>query len=343
MFEKLFAADGVTGNEPVAEPKVSPVTEPKVEPVAEPKADPEPKATPTILADKKNGAEPKAEPKADVPYWPEDWRENLAEREANGDEKIKAKVLKQLERYVDPGSIFSKAREAEGQLTSGNLIKVPGKNATEEEIADYRKATGWLENSEDYFKDMKLENGAIIGAADKPFVDEFTAAVHKEGATPAMVKAGLDWYYGNLEKEAVTLDKQDAENHDETKRELKEEYGSAFNRYTNSVASLFSTAPGGSDPEGDSLYADLMGGRLANGRLIGDDPNVIRFLVSLAREINPIATVTEGGDQSGLGVEAELQKIAELRTTNKKEYSSAKVQARELELLEAQQKSRARA
>ena len=82
---------------------------------------------------------------------------------------------------------------------------------------------------------------------------------------------------------------------------------------------------------------------MADGKIVGDDPDMVRWLVSTARELNPIATVTEAGDQSAVGLEAELEAIQNLRKTDNRKYYSDKVQARELELMDAQAKHQAQA
>lgn len=288
------------------------------------------------------GKETKEEPAK--PYWPEDWREKMAEFAAAGDAKEKDRLLKQLGRYVDPAAIFGKTRELESKFSAGGLIKVPGKDAKPEEIAAYNKAIGVPEKHEDYLKDLTLENGAVIGEADKPLVDGVLAAIHKQGATPAVAKAMLDWYYGHQEKIAADQDEADDTFRRESERLLKDEMGPAFQRTKNAIAPLFATAPGGSDTKNENaLISRLLGGRTADGRRIGNDPDVIRWLASIAHEVNPAATITEDGDQSGKSIDAELAEIRALRTSDPKKYRSDAVQARELALIEAQLKLKARA
>jgi hypothetical protein len=86
-----------------------------------------------------------------------------------------------------------------------------------------------------------------------------------------------------------------------------------------------------------------MGGRMADGRIIGNDPAMIRWLAALAHEVNPAATVTEDGDMSGKSIEDELAEIKALRKTDRKKYDSDAVQTRERELIEASERIRAKA
>lgn len=260
----------------------------------------------TIVAAK--GEEKKPDPER--PYWPEDWREKTAERWASGDKKVYEKELKRLKRIADPSGLHGMWRELEGKFSSGDLIKKPGKDATEEEVAAYHKALGVPEKPEDYFKNIKLNNGAEIGEADKPLADEFAQAVHKTGATQEFVNAALNWYYGRQEEQAAALDEADDTFATEAERALKQEYGNAYKRNINSIAPVFNTAPGGTDIKNEnSLFARLMGGRTADGRIIGNDPDMVRWLVSIAHEINPAATVVETGNQSGQTIDNEIAAI----------------------------------
>lgn len=319
--------------------------------VASPEAGKEEGKTPAGGKTLAEGADPEAEDKAKEEAdakkppksdWPENWREKLAEHYAAGDKKRYNQELKRLQRITDPVGVYGMYRELEGKFTSGGLIKIPGKDAKPEDIAEFHKALGVPEKPEGYIEHIKLENGAVIGDADKPILNSFTEALHKAGAPPAAVNAAANWYYKLQEEQAALLDEEDDNFRRESERALKEEFGPAYKRQTNAVATLFSTAPGGADAKNpNSLYARLVGGRTADGRLIGDDPDMMRWLISLAREVNPVATVVEDGT-SVKSIEKELEELQELRKTDKKKYYSDAVQAREQELIAARDKHLAR-
>lgn len=280
-------------------------------------------------------------------YWPADWRQKMAEHLAAGDKKILAKELKRLERISDPAGVFGMYREMESKFTSGGLVKIPGKDAKPEEIAEYHRAIGVPEKPEELVAAIKLENGAVIGEADKPRLNSFGAALHKAGATPAVMNAAANWYYQQQEEAMAALDEADDAYLRESQKVLKEEYGPAFKRTMGAIATLFASAPGGSDEKNtSSVYYRLKNGRTADGRLIGDDPDILRWLASVAMDVNPLATVVDVGKEGAKSVSAELDEIRAMRRSTDpataKKYWSAEVQARELELLSAQEKNRAR-
>lgn len=316
-------------------------------PIADGGADPKAvgegeKAEPKTIAEGKETKDP--DPEAKKPYWPEDWREKLAEHLSAGDKKVYDKELRRLQRINEPTGLYGMYRELDNRLNGGGLIKVPAKDAKPEEVEAYRKALGVPEKPDDYLTDLTLSNGAVIGEADKPRVDAVLGAMHKAGATPDVVKAALDWYYTEQEQAAADLDEADDTFRRESERALKDELGSAFQRTKNAIAPLFATAPGGIDFSNENaLIGRILGGRTSDGRIIGNDPDVIRWLASMAQEINPAATVVEGGDQSGKALDVELAEIRALLTTDKKKYWSEPVQKRELELIGAIEKLKAKA
>ena len=282
--------------------------------------------------------------KANKPYWDEKWREKIAEHVAAGDKKTYDKELKRLQRINDPAGIYGMYRELEGRFTGGGLVKVPGKDAKPEDVAAFHKALGVPEKPEDYFKDIQLENGATIGNEDKPFIDSFAAAVHKAGAPPAVVSAALNWYFKDQEDRAAAQDDADDTFRREAESKLKEELGPAYKRMTNAISSIFAAAPGGSDPSNpNSLFSRLLSGRTSDGRIIGNDPDMVRFLASMVQEINPEMSVVEPGNQGGMSIDAELASIDKARRENRAAYNKDyKMQARERELIEAQQKVQSR-
>jgi hypothetical protein len=273
----------------------------------------------------------------------EELRKMIAEHYAAGDKKAEAKELKRLERVKDIKSLWGMYRELESRFTGGGLVKMPGKDAKPEEIAEYHKALGVPEKPEEYFKSIKLDNGAVIGEADKPVADSFAAAVHKAGAPPAVVNAAMNWYFQQQEQAAAALDEADDTFRRESLQALKDEWGPAYKRKLNSIATVFATAPGGADVNNpNSLWSQVATARTPDGKLLGNHPDWIKLMTYVAGEINPEATVVDDGNQAGMGLEAELASIQALRKTDSKKYWSDAIQAREAELIAAKQKIQAR-
>ncbi len=280
---------------------------------------------------------------AEKPYWPDDWRDAMARHHAGEDEKAYKRELKRLERIKDPAGLFGMYRDAESKISSNRAIFKPEEGASEEDIKAYHKALGVPENPEDYIKDAKTPNGADLSEQDYAVATDFAKAMHQAGAPKPVMDAALSWYFQNQEAAAEAQDEHDERVRYETERELKEEFGAKYKATVSSIASLFAQAPGGSDLDNeDGLYSRLIGGRLADGTMIGDDPDVIRFLSQVAQEINPAVAVMPEGFGGSESIDAEINKIEGIMRTNRREYNQ-KYAARYQELLAAREKIRAKA
>ena len=271
------------------------------------------------------------------PAWPENWRAQIA-----GTDDKRNPLRKELDRYNDPGAIFHSLRELRRWRDEGGIVKLPGDKAPVEEVAAFHKALGVPEKPEGYLDHVKLDNGAVMGDADKPIVDYFAAAAHKFGMQPAAFNGIVNAYYAREEEQANQIDEMDETFRVETERSLRDEYGPTFTRYRNAIGTLFETMPGGSSAEG-SFFANLAGGRTADGRIIGNHPDFIKWAVGLVRELKPLAAVTEDGNQLGQNVDDEISKIDKFMRTNRDEYfKDEKMQARYRELTAARERNRAR-
>lgn len=308
-------------------------------PAPEPAPAPEP--VKSIAA---GGDEPASKEPEHKPAWGEDWRAKFAEHVAAGDKKAAEREMKRLERIADPAAVYGMYRELEAKFSQGGLTKIPGKDATPEEIKAFQTAIGVPADPKDYVENLSLPNGITLGDQDKKIASDFAEAMHKAGAPQSVMNEAYAWYLKNEELRAAAIDQQDDDNKTQSLQALKDEWGPAFKRNTNAISSLFAYAPGGSDLQNEgSLFNRLLGGRLADGRIIGDDPDMVKFLVAIAKEVNPVATVVESADGSGKGIDEEIADIEKLMRTDRRAYDKdPKKQSRYLELLEARGKYQAR-
>lgn len=306
-----------------------------------PTPEPAPEPPKTIAA----GGEPEAPKEPEhKPAWGEDWRAKFAEHVAAGDKKAAEREMKRLERIADPAAVYGMYRELEAKFSQGGLTKIPGKDAPAEEVKAFHKALGVPDDPKQYIENLALPNGVVLGDRDKAIAGDFAAAMHKAGAPQSVMNEAMGWYFKAEEERAAEIDRQDDENKTQGLRALKDEWGPAFQRNTNAISSLFAYAPGGADMQNDgALFNRLLGGRMADGRIIGDDPDMVKFLVAIAKEVNPVATVVESADGSGKGIDDEIAEIEKLMRTDRRAYDKdLNKQSRYLELLEARSKHRAR-
>ena len=121
----------------------------------------------------------------------------------------------------------------------------------------------------------------------------------------------------------------DAKFRQESEDALRSEWGGDFRKHTNLVNGMLAGAPEG-------LKDRLVGGRTADGRHIGSDPQFIKWMANLALEINPALPLIADSAGGGKSIDDQIAEIRKFRQDNPDKYDSDKaMQARELSLIEA--------
>jgi hypothetical protein len=298
---------------------------PPVDPTLAPAPVPDPihEPTPTPIPD--------SAPEPDKGIWPEDWREKYVEQHG-GDPKL----LKRLQRYASPQAAFDALFAAQAKISSGQISTPLKPDATPEEKAEWREVNGIPAKPEDY--KVTLPNGLVFAERDKPTVDAFLQRAHEQNYTPAQVNDALGFYAEQQERAEQDLLANDLGTQQACEDILREEYGPEYRRNLQAASELLAGVPG-------DIKDKLLNGRLEDGTPIGNSPEVIRWLVGLARELNPIGTVVPGsGSNAVQALESEMDGLRKMMGDYKSEYwkgpNSQKHQARYKELLEAKQKGR---
>lgn len=271
----------------------------------------------------------KAAPDAPPPGgWPDDWRQQYA-----GEDK---KKLQRLERYTSPKAALDALFSAQAKIASGDLKAPLAPDATPEEKAAWRAENGIPDDPNKY--DLTLPNGMVIGENDKVLVDDFLKIAHEGNWKQDDVKRALGWFFSKQEEAKAQQQEADMQRRLSTEDELRAEFGGDYRRNIKVALSLLESAPEG-------IKDNMLGGRLADGTLIGDNPAVIKWLAALGREVNPISTVVPGsGTNAVQAVETELAGLRKLMGDHKSEYwrgaNAEKLQARYRDLTSAISKGR---
>ena len=265
------------------------------------------------------------DPASVTPDWPTDWRE----KHAKGDEKI----LKRLQRYASPQAAIDALFHAQNRITAGDLKSALKPDATPEEKTAWRAENGIPETPDKY--DTTMKDGVVLSERDKPVVDEFLKLAHDRNMRQEDVTEVLSWWGGEQMRQETERAARDHEARMETEVSLRQEFGPEFKRNMKIAADLLSNAP---DPE---FGQRLMTARAADGKLLGDDPGFIRWLVSQARELNPVATVVPGASNPSQAIGAELsglrKMMADRNSDSWNKATGPKLQARYRELVAATQ------
>ena len=233
------------------------------------------------------------------PTWPDDWRQRLA-----GEDKT---LLKQLERMTDPSQLYKSYRELQAKLTSGNLkAPPPAADAPAEELATWRKENGIPDAADGYIEKLALPKGMVLGDADKPIVASFASRAHQLNMPPDQFNGMVSQYYEMLDAQHQQTQEADQQFKITAQDALNKEWGADYRANINGVANLLAQAP---DGVADRLFA----GRTADGKRVGDDPDVLRWLAGLAREINPMGSLMPAGTTNAIAAgESRIKEIEDM-------------------------------
>lgn len=234
-----------------------------------------------------------------------DWRKNVA----GGDEA----AVKMLERFASPADLGKAYREAVKKISSGELAKPLPKDATPEQIAEWRKGNGIPEKPEGYFE--KLPNGLVIGAEDKPMFDAVAAKLHARNVPPEVIHDLAEWYYGTQDEAIAKATEKDKQEAAAATDALRQDWGQDYRANINVAMSFL-------DSLGADLKGQVMDATLPDGSRLFNNTNFVKWMVAQAREANPAAHIVPAGtDSSVQSVNAEIAKIENVMRTNRATYN----------------------
>ncbi len=263
-----------------------------------------------------------------APEVPQTWHDNWRQDMAGGDEK----ELKRLERMKSPTDVYKSYRELEKMKSSFTPPpKAPGEDGTDEDWAAYRESIGVPADPTGY--DLNFDDGTAIGDDVMPHVEGYLKYAHENNMTPDQVKSNLKFFMDDIVQEQERLSVANQEAKINGKAELKAEWGAEYQSNLNSIQSLFTDAPEG-------VMESLMGAAGSDGLKITNNPDTIRWMVGLANQINPTASLLPAGANDEAGINAELEKLTAMMNSSdpvekNKYWKDEKMQARFLQLTQA--------
>lgn len=243
-------------------------------------------------------------------YWPEDWKERYVDKLTDKagkvlDDAAKEKMMKRMARYASPRAAMDAMINAQNKISAGGMVKIPGKDATPEELAQYRKEIGVPEEAKGY--DLTLGEGMVIGDEDKDMVNGFLETAHAGNYTQQQVTDGLNWFYQNQEDALATRHEADTTHRAAAEEELRQEWGTEYQANRNLMANYLGT-------DFDEGIAELItGARLADGTPLANHPDILRGFVAKARAANPMGALVPGS-----GTKQHDQMVTDIEVLEKK-------------------------
>lgn len=264
--------------------------------------------------------------------WPADWRERIA----GNDEK----ELARLQRMASPDAVWKASRELEKKISSGEYRKVinrPGADATPEDLAAWRKEAGLPTKPEEY--SLKLREGFVPSKDDQPLLDNFKQMAFDSDISPEVGSKMAQWYFDQQEQLQAKQLEADYASKEGAEEALRREFGNEY-KLNMGVTKSFLESTFGNDLAGMLLTA-----RDQNGVKLGNNPDIVKALVRIARENAPgLGLVPAGTENVGASIQSELDNISKLRKEDPQKYwGDNALLARERELIDAQMRQKMRA
>lgn len=277
---------------------------------------PDDKTDPNPDPDASSNEEGKATDDPDSPQV-QDWVETAA----RGDEKR----LARLKLWTDPGAMLDSYLELERKINQRGIM-LPGKDATEADLAAFNKSIGVPETPDKYKVELNIPEGEELDEEDTSILSTATEALHKQGgilAHPQVVQAFQQMYVDmRAEADAQTLARADAF-HQETLATMEKEWGSEKDRnikFANGVIDRF----GEDGIRGEDGLLKL---RLEDGTRLGDYMPLVRMLTKIGREYGDDPLFADISSKSGNALQTMQDRKAEimrLREDGKfREYDAA--------------------
>lgn len=261
-------------------------------------------------------------------------------------------ALALLNKYTDPQQGMKAWRSAIAKISEGGKIKIPGENATAEELAEYAKATGVPEKIEDYKITAKPVDGYTPTEGDKAVVETIKTKVHEmlaqgAGARPEqIINFATQMYYDLTVQQMAATEERAAELALEGERENRKLWGdSQYDNMINiAVAGARKYFPG----EDTAEFERFMGLKLETGHALFDHPIVQRMFAQIGQQhIEDPFFLSAAKGKTDFDPQARVAQIRAMRVgtgAQQKEYAELSKPGGELEKLLAgleQQKKRA--
>jgi hypothetical protein len=257
-------------------------------------------------------------------HWPSDWRAKLS----NGDEKL----MKRLERFSDPAKIVNSWLAAEQKISSGEYKKGLDEGATEEQIAEWRKANGVPEAADGY-KRPQID-GVEWSEDDAPMLDALFSKLHAANASQTHVDAVLNTYAELVAQQNEARNEADRtwlqQNEDALRSRLGEEFRPQINVFQRVL----------NDPDGPlprNVAEKLVNARYEDGNRVINDVDVAQFLIELGLNHWGEGSLVYG--DAAVTAQSRLDEIKQVMKTDFDRYKREGMDKEYSKILERQMKN----
>ena len=225
-----------------------------------------------------------------------DWRSQIPEE---------IRDHKSLAHFTDVGAMAKSLVNAQSMI-GADKVAIPGKHATDEDWGEVWRKLGRPDTPDGYELVNEMPEGI---EQNDDMLNWFRATAHEIGMTPTQAQKMLGKYNQFLGTQMGADEGMVEQLRETTEIELKKEYGAAFaDRVSNGNAVM--------QEFGAEGLTEL---QMADGRLLGDHPDIIKLMVNVGEFINSkIGEDVLAGTKSsgGLAPDDARAKLQEIRAPN---------------------------
>ena len=210
---------------------------------------------------------PPADPPPTDPPTSTGWRDGIEDKEAR----------EFAGRFTSPADLAKAGLDFRKKLS--NSINLPPKDATEDQIKEYRDRLGVPAEASGYEISLPEElPDELKPADDDPILSEFLATMHKAGATPDVVKDTTNWFYGHVMATRDRSAKKLLEAREESSAALRREWGSDYEANLNSAKHAVAEF-------GDDAFKAFVNTKTIDGVPLGNHPVFTRIFATIGRRM----------------------------------------------------------
>ena len=226
------------------------------------------------------------DPKTETPQATTDWKASLSE-EIRSD--------KSLENIKDIEGLAKSYVHAQ-KMVGSDKIPVPNKYATDKDWDAVYEKLGRPKSADGYKYDLPQDK-----QVDEASLKEFSSQAHKLGLLPTQANGVVKFYNEMTAKSIQDADSKALAARENSTKELKQEWGQAFDQKINQAATLAKSVGA----------TELFDTNLADGTKLGDHPVMIKAFAELADKMGE-DTITQASGPAYLTPNQIEKQIGEL-------------------------------
>ena len=226
------------------------------------------------------------DPKTETPQATTDWKASLSE-EVRSD--------KSLENIKDIEGLAKSYVHAQ-KMVGSDKIPVPNKYATDKDWDAVYEKLGRPKSADGYKYDLPQDK-----QVDEASLKEFSSQAHKLGLLPTQANGVVKFYNEMTAKSIQDADSKALTARETSTKELKQEWGQAFDQKINQAATLAKSVGA----------TELFDTNLADGTKLGDHPVMIKAFAELAGKMGE-DTITQASGPAYLTPNQIEKQIGEL-------------------------------